>query len=269
MELSFAEQTAVETQTDGTYVGTIPSRWDIAGIVNGGLVLSMALRAMADRVDKPDPLSLNAHFARPAQPGPVAIEVDLGRQGRTLSTVSGVLRQDGKELLRTTATFGDFDTLDGPSLPQRGRPDIAPFDRCERAFGEAPPGEFFPPPFVNRFEIHHDPRYGGFQRGQPAGDPIMAGWMALNDQEALDAAALTLFADAMPPTIFNTDLPIGWAPTIELTVHFRQRPKSTRLAVHYSSDFVFGGLFSGDVELWDPEAGLIVEGRQLALLPKA
>lgn len=268
MPASYREQTAVSLVGDDTYEGNIPEGWDIGSVVNGGFALSYAVRAMIDAVDKPDPLSVNAHFERPAMPGPVTIRVERGREGRTLSTVSAVMEQNGKEIIRAMSTLGDFDKLEGPELILSDQPEMAAREECFRTMGEPEGGSFYPPAFVSRFDIRHDPRFVGFAKGEPAGEPKMGGWLGLLDDEPLDAVALTLFADAYPPTIFNTTLPVGWAPTVELTIHFRQRPISPALVATYGSKFIFGGMFSGDVELWDPERGLIVEARQIALLPK-
>ncbi len=268
MAPSYRDQTAVSLVADDTYEADIPEGWDIGTVINGGFALSFAVRAMIDAVDKPDPLSVNAHFERPAMPGPATIRIERGREGRTLSTVGAVITQNGKEIIRAMSTLGDFDKLEGPELILSSQPEMAAREDCIRTLGERGDGSFYPPSFVSKFDIRHDPRYIGFAQGAPAGEPVMGGWLGLLDDEPLDAVALTMFADAFPPTIFNTDLPIGWAPTVELTIHFRQRPVSPALVTTYGSKYIFGGMFSGDAELWDPERGLIVEARQIALLPK-
>ncbi|MEE9416593.1 MAG: thioesterase family protein [Acidimicrobiales bacterium] len=264
---TFAEQTAVHADGADNYRTSLVEGWDIGSVTNGGYVLALVVRAMLDAVDKSDPVSVNAHYERPGYPGPATIRIERGRQGRTLSTVGAVLIQDGKEVIRTMGTFANTEQMEGPELILANPPTLSPRDECVRAVRESP-DSFYPPPFVDRFDIRHDPKYIGFASGNPAGEPTMGGWLSLLDDEPLDAVALTMFADAFPPTIFNTDLPVGWAPTIELTVHYRQRAISAAVAGIYSSKFIFGGLFSGDAELWDLEAGLLIEARQMALLPE-
>ena len=265
---SFAEQTAVRATGNDTYETTIWEGWDIGSVSNGGYVLSLIVRAMLDAVDKPDPISVNAHFERPGKAGPATIKIDRGREGRTLSTVSATLFQNDKEVIRATGTFADLEAMEGPTLIRAEVPGIMAFDECIPTTHSVEQEGFYPPPFTGRFDIRHDPRRAGFFKAEPHGEPEMGGWLGLLADEPVDAVALTLFADAFPPTIFNTNLPVGWAPTVELTVHYRQRPVSTSLMTTYETDYIFGGMFSGDVELWDPEVGLIVEARQIALLPK-
>ncbi len=246
----------------------VHERWDIGSVTNGGYVLALVVRAMLDAVDKSDPISVNAHYERPVRPGAATITIDRGREGRTLSTVSAIMTQDGKEVLRAVGSFANLDALDGPKLILSDPPAIAPYDECIRLTPTPDQEGFYPPPFVGQFDVRHDPARIGFSQGTPTGEPKMGGWLGLLDSESLDAVALTLFADSFPPTIFNTDLPVGWAPTVELTVHYRQRPQAKAVAATYESTYIFGGMFSGDLELWDPEVGLLVEARQIALLPK-
>lgn len=264
---SFAEQTSVYADGINLYRTTLVEGWDIASVSNGGYVLALVVRAMLDAVDKSDPVSVNAHYERPGYPGPATIRIERGREGRTLSTVSAVLIQNDMEVIRTMGTFANTAEFEGPELILAEAPELSPRDQCV----QTTPGSldsFYPPPFVDRFDIRHDPKYIGFATGEPSGEPTMGGWLGLLDDEPLDAVALTMFSDAFPPTIFNTDLPVGWAPTVELTIHYRQPVVSSAVAGIYKSKFIFGGLFSGDVELWDPEVGLVVEARQIALLPK-
>ena len=82
---SFDVATAVEAvdATDGVrrYRAEIHDGWDIGGNANGGYVLAIAGRAMADAMGRP-PLSVTAHYLAPAPPGPCAVVVTTVRDGR-------------------------------------------------------------------------------------------------------------------------------------------------------------------------------------------
>ena len=79
---------------------------------------------------------------------------------------------------------------------------------------------------------------------------------------------LVVAADAFPPTIFNSDVPAAWTPTIELTTHVREQPTpGDWLRCSFNTRFITGGFLEEDGELWDQAGRLIAQSRQLALLP--
>ncbi len=108
----------------------------------------------------------------------------------------------------------------------------------------------------------------GFRRGAPTGEARIRGWFAFADHEPIDAIALLLVADAFPPPVFNTGLPVAWAPTVELTVHIRGVPAPGPLRCSFRSRFVHDGLLDEDGEIWDSTGVLVAQSRQLALTPR-
>ncbi|MET0579168.1 MAG: acyl-CoA thioesterase domain-containing protein [Ilumatobacteraceae bacterium] len=65
MSQAFGDATAVERVAAGRYRGTIHDGWDIGGNANGGYVLAIAVRAMAEEAGRP-PLTITAHYLSPA-----------------------------------------------------------------------------------------------------------------------------------------------------------------------------------------------------------
>ena len=57
---------------------------------------------------------------------------------------------------------------------------------------------------------------------------------------APDTRWITLFADAFPPALRTRMGPVGWVPTIELTVHVRRRPASGWVVARFDCDDVEG-----------------------------
>ena len=60
--------------------------------------------------------------------------------------------------------------------------------------------------------------------------------------------------------------PIGWVPTLELTVHVRRRPAPGWLACQVWTDDVHNGKLIESVRLWDSTGQLVAQGRQLGYL---
>ncbi len=269
--MSFAAATAVTRTDDRTWSGAIAEGWDIAGNANGGYLLALAARALRAASDRDDPVSITAHYLRPGRPGPVTVEVEVVKQGKAFTTARGQLVDvDGRPLLALLGTFGalgesrDAAGADGPELVTAAAPEIPSIEECQRLA----PTSGFPPPFMGQVLLAIHPDDAGFAGGLKSGEARMRGWFSLPDDEPVDSLALLMAVDAFPPTIFNTDLPVAWTPTVELTAHVRERPAPGPLRCAFSTRFVTGGFLEADGEIWDATGRLVAQSRQLALVPR-
>jgi len=123
------------------------------------------------------------------------------------------------------------------------------------------------PTIFARFAMRLDPECAGFREGRPSGTAEMRGWFEFADGSEIDPIALLLVVDAFPPPVFNSDLPVLWVPTVELTAHIRGVPAPGPLACVYRSRFIADGMFEEDGEVWDSTGRLVAQSRQLALTP--
>lgn len=238
--------------------------WDIAGNANGGYLLAIAARALAGATGRPDPVTITAHYLAPARPGPVEIRTAVEKNGKRFATARGTLMSDGRAALAVLGTFGDLGTTEGPERIEGEPPDMPAPEACFAI----EPTDTFPPPFVGKVDMRIHPGDAGFALGEAHGRPEMRGWLRLRDGEELDPFGLLLGADAFPPTVFNARLPVAWTPTLELTAHVRRRPSPGWLRCAFRSRFISGGFLEADGELWDDEAHLVAQSRQLALVPR-
>jgi acyl-coenzyme A thioesterase PaaI-like protein len=259
----FESATAVRRLGDGRYAADVHEGWDIGGNANGGYLLALVGRAMAEATGRP-PLTITAHYLRPAPSGPCDVDVDIVRSGRRLATANATLTMDGAPILRVLGTFGE-QTPGGPIYSVGGPPDLPPYAECVVPLM---PTDGPTPAMVERLANRMRPEDDGFRRGQPTGTAEMRGWFALAGEEPIDAVALLLAADAFPPPVFNTAMPVGWVPTVELTVHIRGVPEPGPLRVVFRSRFVHDGLLDEDGELWDSAGRLVAQSRQLSLMPR-
>ena len=82
--------------------------WNIRAVPNGGYSLAIVLGAMRAVGGHADPLSLTCHYLRPVDAdAPARATTDVVRSGRTVSTVSGRLLQEGKDRLVVMAALGN------------------------------------------------------------------------------------------------------------------------------------------------------------------
>lgn len=255
------------TQVDSNGIGAIHDGWDIGGNANGGYLIALAANGLRQLAGRPDPVTVTAHYLAPGRPGPVTVQGEVVKSGKRFATVSGSLRAEGRPLIQVLGTFGDLSGDDGRGLAvvHGTPPDLPPWDRC-------PPrstNQRVAVPLMDRLQVRLHPDHTSYldERG-PRGVAEMAGWFSFADDRPIDPLSLLLIADAFPPAVFNLDIPTGWVPTVELTVHVRAVPAPGPVRCVFRSRFVHGGMMEEDGEVWDAEGTLVALSRQLALLPR-
>ncbi|WP_327408887.1 thioesterase family protein [Streptomyces sp. NBC_01281] len=263
----FDRDTAVTRRAPGVYDVDLSAGWTIITAVNGGYLLTVLGRALADALPHSDPFTVSAHYLTASQPGPAVVRTDVVRTGRTLSTGQASLFQyddEGREVerIRVLASYGDLDALPDDVRTTARPPAIPPMDQC---FGpqDAPapiPGSSA---ITDRLFLKLDPATLGWALGAPSGKGEMRAWFGLADGRDADPLSLLLAVDALPPTAFEIGLS-GWVPTVELTVHVRCRPAPGPLRVSITTRNLAGGFLEEDAEVWDSADRLVAQSRQLA-----
>ena len=268
----FDDDIALLPAGDGRWAGAIAPGWDTPRGPLGGYVMAILIRGFDLAVGDParSARSITVHFLRTPESGPVEVEATVERQGRSLSTLSGRLSQDGKLIALGLAAYSvawESPLLDAPPPPVVEAPDPSqrPPPDAER---DLPAGDFprkDPPPFTQRLTMQHrfgETPFSGAERGEAGG------WLGLRERRDLDAAAIAMLADAWFPAPWPRLAELAPAPTIDLTVHYRAPlplPDSLLLG-RFTSDLVRDGFFEEDGTLWTPDGTLVAHSRQLGLL---
>lgn len=263
--VSEPEAAAVRGAESSRWSGDVHEGWDIVGNANGGYLLAIAARAMAAALGRTDPITISAHYLAPGKPGPVTIDVEVVKQGRTFGTATATISAGARPLLVALGTFGE---LTGEPSAQLVGQEPPPMPRPEECI-EVEATDTFPPPFMGKVELRLHPADATFLTGRPSGHALMRGWFRLRDGEATDTTALLCAVDAFPVAVFNADLPVEWTPTIELTAHVRARPEPGWLRCRFATHFVTAGFLEEDGEIWDGADRLVAQSRQLALVPRS
>jgi acyl-CoA thioesterase len=153
------------------------------------------------------------------------------------------------------------------SLDYEGMADWAPDAPAAPPAEEVPEMgiEGSPPPMFERLETRVAFGPPPFSGGEEA---VTGGWLRTRDGDRLDPELIALFTDAWWPAPFSRlDAP-SQAPTLELTIHFRARPRpdDVRALVRFTSEASIDGLFDEAGEVWGTDGRLLAQSRQLALL---
>ncbi|MEU6537694.1 thioesterase family protein [Streptomyces sp. NPDC047000] len=290
----FDRDTRLTPREPGVYGIDLSAGWTIVNAVNGGYLLAVLGRALADALPHPDPFTVSAHYLTASRPGPAVVRTETVRTGRTLSTGQASLLQydeHGEEVerIRVLASYGDLDGLPDDIRTTALPPRIPPLEQClgpqplpgarpqdgARPQADArPPSDVRPPSggsgpmpgssaLTARLRIRLDPATVGWALGAPSGKGEMRAWFDLADGRDHDPLSLLLAVDALPPTAFELGL-TGWVPTVELTVHVRSRPAPGPLRVSVTTRNLAGGFLEEDAEVWDSADRLVAQSRQLA-----
>jgi acyl-CoA thioesterase len=261
--LSFDEDIALRPAGEGVYEGEVRGGWWTPRGPLGGYVMALMLNGLMQAVADPErqPRSCSMHFLRPPQAGPVTVWTTVERAGRTLTSVSGRLEQDGKLM---GLALGAFSTpWESPLLDDAPIPAVEPPDGRETSRRSVP--NTAPPPFLDRMVFQRRfgaPLFSGAEHGE------VGGWLGLQEERPIDALTVAILADAWFPAPWPRLQALAPAPTIDLTIHFRvPLPLEDGLLLgRFRSNVVRDGFFDEDGELWTPDGTLVAQSRQLGLL---
>jgi acyl-coenzyme A thioesterase PaaI-like protein len=269
MTAEFDRDIAVTAVGDGSqeYAADLRPGWVVGGGINGGYLLAVLANAVRRSSAHPDPLTVSAYYLAASTAGPATVRPRLLREGGTTSTFAVDLVQDGSPRITALATYGDLGGLPDDVETTATEPDLPPREECWGLDLAPPEFRASAPPLLSRFDLRFDPATAGWALGRPSGRPLIQGWFRLHDDREPDPLSLLLAVDAMPPVTFELGR-MGWAPTLELTVHVRARPAPGWLKLRHETRNLAGGMFEEDCEVWDAAGRLVAQSRQLARQPR-
>jgi acyl-CoA thioesterase len=256
------QDTELRPLADGDYGGRILDSWWTPRGPLGGYVMAILMRGVLLTVADPErqPRSLTVHFLRSPQSGPVVVRPRVERMGRSLTTATVRLEQEGELLALGVAALSK--AWPSPVLADAPMPDVEP--PGERTPAPPPPGV---PAVTFRNQLTMQRRFGEppFSRADQA---LTGGWLGLVEERPVDALTVLILADAWYPAPWPRLDALAPAPTIEMTVHFRAAlplPDSLLLG-RFDTRLVRDGFFDESGELWSPDGALVAQSRQLGLL---
>jgi acyl-CoA thioesterase len=260
---SFRTDTALAKVADGTYAGTLDSRWWVGRGPNGGYLGALFVNALTQTVcDRGRALrSLTIHYLRRPSAEPFLIRCTIERAGRSLSSVSARMYQQDEPVALALAAFSrPWAGLEFEMQPMPRVVDPTRVDSWRADDQNAPFARQFDYRWIGDSSLVDDPN-----------EVAVGGWIRLADPEPLDPAQAVLLLDAWPPSPFARAQAHGGAPTIDFTVHMRHdlsgldtNPDDFYLAV-FRSRLAKQGFFEEDGKLWTQGGALIAQSRQLAL----
>ena len=277
MTTPFAELTTVESQGNGSYGAHIDDAWNLRPLPQGGVVTALALRAMERELADPTQTirTLHTSFVAQVAHGPVDIEVELLRRGRSMSHLRAEVRNPATRRGHlTTAIFGGrrqgFEFTDIAPPPDVPHPDDCPSFRDGPPEGVQLPFEpmrFWEERVEGRPVLGHPP----WEDYEPE-RAERANWHRFDDPPwlddgTIDPMSLVVLVDTMPGAVGEmvgpSDRP-WFAPSVDLTVHVLGECRSPWVLAHNTARFAGDGYASADMSLWDYGPGHDQEPRLVA-----
>ena len=261
----FDRTVAVSARGAGRYDARILPEWMGPAAPNGGILAATMLRAAEAELGPtaPPARTVAAHYFEAPAAGPARLRVEVLRRGKRVSACEVRLEQGDR--LVSSATFMFSAPREQAATLRRVPLDAFPDPATVPEFDHRRlPGA---PPMFAAIELR--PTLGALPF-TGATEAITGGWMALrNDDAPLDPARLCALADLWWPAVFSMIDGRAAVPTIALTVYLRSVARAVRPPVfaRFETRLIAEGHLEESGELWSGAGELLVESRQLALLP--
>ncbi len=266
----FDQDCALKPESRECFSIELSPRWGINNSANGGYIMAVMARAMSPgntcggragsdgSVICDDRSVITANYIERCLDLPARILVEnIGESGNFIRKQARLI-QDDKERVRALGTFVKNSTDASDPDYEADPPDVAPWDECIQV------------PFIDGYSLYQqmnirmDPVCAGWLQGKSGGPSVIKGWIEFEAPRRIDAAAVTLFADAFPPSVLASHGMVAWVPTIEYSVNIRALPDVYRLKGVFATRFISSGMVEEDGQLWDETGTLVALSRQIA-----
>jgi acyl-coenzyme A thioesterase PaaI-like protein len=283
----FTDAMALTPAGDGVYDGELNEHWTIGPRVHGGAMLALCANAARmehsrglgapparsagddsgeNRSDGVEPIAVSGNFLWAPEPGPMRVVTTVRKRGRRVSLIDVELNQGDLVAVRAAVTLGDPEHHVPPLLSVNP---VVPLMMPEPPPGLEPIGPGHPMEDIVHLAHGCDirPSLTTFTPRSDGGPPIIEYWVRPKGV-APDVLFALLCGDVSAPVTFGVNR-MGWAPTVQLTAYLRALPADGWLRVLCTTVQIGQDWFDEDHVVVDCEGRIIVQSRQLALVPPA
>ncbi|WP_407685244.1 thioesterase family protein [Mycobacterium sp. HUMS_1102779] len=257
----------------GVFEGELDKRWTIGPKVHGGAMLALCANAARIACGGPsnglEPVAVSANFLWAPDPGPMRLVTSVRKRGRRISLVDVELVQGDRTAVHAVVNLGEPEHYPpgGHAAPLLSANPVVELMAPEPPDGIEPIGPGHPLAGLVHLGEGCDVRpllstMGPSTDGKP---PRLQMW-ARPRGVAPDALFALMCGDLSAPVTFAVDR-TGWAPTIQLTTFLRALPADGWLRVLCTCMEIGHDWFDEDHFVVDSLGRIVVQSRQLALVP--
>ncbi|MCV7132226.1 thioesterase family protein [Mycobacterium hodleri] len=260
--------------------GELNEHWTIGPKVHGGAMLALCANAARtafggqERSDRGsgsaqegvEPIAVSGSFLWAPDPGPVHVVTTIRKRGRRVSVVDVELNQGDRTALRAVMTLAEPEHHAPPLLSVNP---VVPLMTPEPPPGLEPIGPGHPMADVVHLAHGCDirPSLTTMEPRADGGPPVIEYWVRPKEGSP-DVLFALLCGDVSAPVTLGVNRS-GWAPTVQLTAYLRGMPADGWLRVMCTTMQIGREWFDEDHVVVDCEGRIIVQSRQLALVPPA
>ena len=250
--------------------GMLNRHWTIGEKVHGGAMLALCANAARMAISRHgqdvQPIAVSGSFLWAPDPGPLRVVTTMRKRGRRVSLIDVELKQGEKTAVRAVLTLAAPEHDVAPLLSMNP---VVPLMTPEPPPGLEPIGPGHPMADIVHLAHGCDirPSLTTMAPRADGGPPVIEYWVRPKEGPA-DALFALLCGDVSAPVTFGVNR-FGWAPTVQLTAYLRAIPADGWLRVMCTTMQIGQDWFDEDHVVVDCEGRIIVQSRQLAMVPPA
>lgn len=249
------------------FAGELNEHWTIGPKVHGGAMLALcanAARLACGDTDALQPVAVSASYLWAPDPGPMQLVTTIRKRGRRVSLVDVELNQGERTAVRAVITLSEPEHQAPPLLSFNP---VVPLMTPEPPPGLEPIGAGHPMEHIVHLAHGCDIRPALTTLGprSDGGPPVIEMWVRPKGA-APDVLFALLCGDVSAPVTYSVNRN-GWAPTVQLTAYLRAIPADGWLRVICSCVQIGQDWFDEDHTVVDCEGRIVVQSRQLAMVP--
>lgn len=257
------------------FEGELDKHWTIGPKVHGGAMLALCANAARTTCGGPsnglEPVAVSASFLRAPDPGEMRLVTSIRKRGRRISVVDVELLQGDRAAVHAVVNLGEPEHF----LPGGEVAPLLSANPVVELMAPEPPEDIAPirpgHPLAGLVHLGEGcdvrPLLSTMQRGEGGRPPVIQMW-ARPRGVAPDALFALMCGDLSAPVTFAVDR-TGWAPTVQLTAFLRSLPADGWLRIVATCMEIGHDWFDEDHIVVDSLGRLVVQARQLAMVPAA
>jgi Thioesterase-like superfamily len=267
----FTTAMALREVDPGIFDAELNRHWTIGPKVHGGAMLALCANAArtavggtpGDDAGRVEPVAVSGSFLWAPDPGPMRLVTSIRKRGRRISVVDVELNQGDRTAVHAVITLGEPEHHVPPLLSANPVVDLmAP----EPPADVAPIGPGHPMAGLVNLADGCDVRPLISTLGPTDGRPPLIQMWVRPRGAAPDVLFALMCGDVSAPVSFAVNR-TGWAPTVQLTAFLRGLPADGWLRVVCTCMQIGQDWFDEDHTVVDCEGRIVVQTRQLAMVP--